>query len=103
MEIHWRHLSAAKALDQVQRINLEYAVQLQVIRILINEAEHLMDYLSLIVLEIDCRNGQLSVHNDTPEPLYALVERNFVQVNAAQEEVEKEAFSDLQTSLLAIS
>lgn len=103
MEIHWRHLSAANALDQVQRINLEYAVQLQVIRILINEAEHLMDYLSLIVLDIDCRNGQVSVHNDTPEPLYALVERNFVQVNAAQEEVEKEVFSDLQTSLLAIS
>jgi len=28
LEIHWKHLSAANALDQVQRINLEYAVQL---------------------------------------------------------------------------
>ena len=42
LEIHWKHLSAANALDQVQRINLEYAVQLQIIRILINEAEQLL-------------------------------------------------------------
>lgn len=87
----------------MQRINLEYAVQLQVVRILINEAEHLMDYLSLIVLEIDSNNGRVSVHDDTPEPLFSMVERNFVQVNTIQEEATSKVYSDLQTSLMAIS
>lgn len=103
MEILWKHLSEPNGLGHVQRINLEYAVQLQVVRILINEAEHLMDYLSLIVLEIDSRNGMVSVHDDTPEPLYSMVERNFVQVSTIQEEATSKVYSDLQTSLMAIS
>jgi len=103
LEILWKHSSEPNRLGHVQRINLEYAVQLQVVRILINEAEHLMDYLSLIILEIDSRTGTVSVHDDTPEPLYSMVERNFVQVNRIHDGAASEVYSDLQTSLMAIS
>jgi len=66
-------------LNQERKINLEYAVRLQVVRILIKEAEHLMDYLSLVVVQIDLYNGNVSIHQDTPEPLYSKIANNLEQ------------------------
>ena len=58
---------------------MEYAVRLQVVKILINEAEHLMDYLSLVVMEINPSNGHVSVHQETPEPLFSKISKNLEQ------------------------
>ena len=62
-----------------RRINLEYAVRLQVVKILIKEAEHLMNYLSLVTIEINSSNGNVSVHKETPEPLYSKIAINLEQ------------------------
>jgi len=66
-------------LNQERSINLEYAVRLQVVKILIKEAEHLMDYLSLIVVQIDAYNGNVSIHQDTPEPLFSKIANGLEQ------------------------
>ena len=52
-------------------------MELQVILILIREAEHLMKYRSLIVVEVDPSGGQVAIDGETPEPLYSILERNF--------------------------
>jgi len=61
---------------------LEYAARLQVVKILIKEAEHLMNYLSLVGIQIDASNGKVSVHPETPEPLYSKISDKLVQPNA---------------------
>ena len=77
MEIHW-HSPAPNAL---QRIHLEYEVQLQVRMVLIREAEHLMDYLSLIAVDISEGEGLLSIGSGTPEPLYSILRRNLAHID----------------------
>lgn len=79
MEIIWKASTSKQQLAYVQRLDLEYAVRLQVIKILISEAEHLMDYLSLVTMEIDTKSGFVSVHGDTPEPLFSKISKNLVQ------------------------
>ncbi|WP_375325535.1 hypothetical protein [Flagellimonas sp. GZD32] len=79
MKIIWKSSTSKKRLAYVQSLDLEYAVRLQVIRIMIAEAEHLMDYLSLITLEINTENGHVSVNEDTPEPLLSKISKNLVQ------------------------
>ncbi|SDQ06859.1 hypothetical protein [Flagellimonas zhangzhouensis] len=79
MEIIWKSSTSKQQLAYVQRLELEYAVRLQVIKILISEAEHLMDYLSLITVEINAHYGSVSVHDDTPEPLLSMVSKKLVQ------------------------
>ena len=54
-------------MNHERKINLEYAARLQVVKILIKEAEHLMDYLSLVVIEINLSNGEVSVLEETPD------------------------------------
>lgn len=44
--------------------------------VLIREAEHLMDYLFLISLEVCERKGTLAIGQDTPEPLFSILEGN---------------------------
>ncbi|KAB5488293.1 MULTISPECIES: hypothetical protein [Flagellimonas] len=56
---------------------MEYALQLQVRMILIKKAEHLMDYLSLVVVEANAEEGTFCIGKDTPEPLYSILARNF--------------------------
>lgn len=73
MEIHWKSFGK----NPVQRIHLEYAVQLQVRMALIKEAEHLMDYLSLVIVEVCADKGTMTIGKDTPEPLYSMLARNF--------------------------
>ncbi|WP_418500545.1 hypothetical protein [Flagellimonas sp.] len=73
MEIHWKSFGK----NPVRRIHLEYAVQLQVRMALIKEAEHLMDYLSLIIVEVCADKGTVTINKDTPEPLYSMLQRNF--------------------------
>ncbi|WP_318342758.1 hypothetical protein [Flagellimonas baculiformis] len=73
MEIHWKSFGN----NPLQRIHLEYAVQLQVRMTLIKEAEHLMDYLSLVIVEVCADNGTVSIGKETPEPLYSILARNF--------------------------
>jgi hypothetical protein len=60
-------------------------VELQVILILIREAEHLMEYCNLITVEVNSNNGQVSINDDTPEPLYSILERNFDGFNSKLE------------------
>ncbi|GLU43638.1 hypothetical protein [Allomuricauda sp. NBRC 101325] len=79
VEIIWKPSTSKQRLTFVQTLDLEYAVRLQVIKILIAEAEHLMDYLSLVTIEIDSKNGFVSVHDDTPEPLLSKIANNLVQ------------------------
>jgi len=79
LEIIWKNISDKSVLNHGCRINLEYAVRLQVVRILIKEAEHLMDYLSLVVVQIDTGNGNVSVHQDTPEPLFSKITNSLEQ------------------------
>ncbi len=79
MEIIWKNLGEKSQLNHEYLINLEYDVRLQVVRILINEAEHLMDYLSLVVMEINASNGYVSVHEETPEPLFSKISNNLEQ------------------------
>ena len=38
-----------------------------------------MDYLSLVVIEINLSNGEVSVHEETPEPLYSKIANNLEQ------------------------
>lgn len=66
-------------MNHERSVNLEYAVRLQVVKILINEAEHLMDYLSLVIMEINSSNGHVSVHQETPEPLFTKISNNLEQ------------------------
>ena len=73
LELIWNNLGGKGTLDHERRINLEYAVRLQVVKILIKEAEHLMNYLSLVVIEINSSNGHVSVHKETPEPLFSKI------------------------------
>lgn len=73
MEIHWKSFGN----NPLQRIHLEYAVQLQVRMTVIKEAEHLMDYLSLVIVEVCVDNGTISIGKETPEPLYSILSRNF--------------------------
>lgn len=79
LEIIWKNLRGKGPLNHEHSINLEYAVRLQVAKILINKAEHLMDYLSLVVMEINSLNGQVSVHEETPEPLFSKISTNLEQ------------------------
>ncbi|MAU17463.1 MAG: hypothetical protein CMH46_18200 [Muricauda sp.] len=79
LEIIWNNLQSKSALPHEDRVNLEYAVRLQVVKILIKEAEHLMDYLSLISVEINLENGFVSVSDETPEPLFSMIANNLVQ------------------------
>ncbi|MEC3964930.1 hypothetical protein [Flagellimonas halotolerans] len=79
MKIIWKKVSGKSKLNHLHIVNLEYAVRLQVVRILINEAEHLMDYLSLVVIEVNSSSGHVSVHEETPEPLFSKIADNFVQ------------------------
>lgn len=82
MEIIWKNLGAKNNWDHERSINLEYMVRLQVVKILIKEAEHLMDYLSLVVIEINSSDGYVSVHEDTPEPLFSKIANNLEQPKA---------------------
>ena len=79
MEIIWKNVTGKTALDHKQEVDLEYAVRLQVVKIVIKEAEHLMPYLSLVAIEIDASNGNVSVHGDTPEPLYSKIANKLEQ------------------------
>lgn len=79
MEIIWKNLGNKSKLSHERRIDLEYAVRLQVTKTLIKEAEHLMDYLSLVVIEINPSNGYVSVNNETPEPLFSKIANNLEQ------------------------
>ena len=79
MEIIWKNVTGKTALDHKQEVDLEYAVRLQVVKIVIKEAEHLMPYLSLVAIEIDASNGNVSVHGDTPEPLYSKIANKLKQ------------------------
>jgi len=79
LEIIWKNIEEKGTLNHERSINLEYAVRLQVVKILINEAEHLMDYLSLVVMEINPSNGLVSVHQETPEPLFSKIHNNLEQ------------------------
>ncbi|NVN17467.1 hypothetical protein GUA46_03860 [Muricauda sp. HICW] len=79
MEIIWKSLTGKTALDHKQKVDLEYAVRLQVVKIVIKEAEHLMPYLSLVAIEIDAVKGNVSVHGDTPEPLYSKIANKLKQ------------------------
>ena len=38
-----------------------------------------MPYLSLVVIEIDPANGEVSVHEDTPEPLRSKITKSLKQ------------------------
>lgn len=44
---------------------------------LIKEAEHLMDYLSLVIVEVCPDKGTATIGKDTPEPLYSMLQRSF--------------------------
>ncbi|WP_421813031.1 hypothetical protein [Flagellimonas sp.] len=97
MEIIWKNLKDKRALYHERKINLEYAVRLQVVRILIKEAEHLMDYLSLVVVQIDPGNGNVSIHRDTPEPLYSKIANNLEQP------VARDVFTDSSSLSAAVN
>ena len=77
MEIHW----ISPAPNIFQCIQIEYAIQLQVRLLLIREAEHLMDYLSLISVEVFGRQGTLAIGRETPEPLFSLLAGNLPQID----------------------
>ncbi|NDV15087.1 hypothetical protein GO009_03545 [Muricauda sp. TY007] len=79
MKIIWKNVAGKSKLSHGHIVNLEYAVRLQVVRILINEAEHLMDYLSLVVIEINSSSGHVCVHKETPEPLFSKIANNLEQ------------------------
>nr|WP_321416001.1 hypothetical protein [uncultured Allomuricauda sp.] len=79
MEIIWKSISGKGLLNEEHSIDLEYAMRLQVVKIVIKEAEHLMPYLSLVVIEIDPANGEVSVHEDTPEPLRSKITKSLKQ------------------------
>jgi len=97
LEIIWKNLKDRRALHHERKINLEYAVRLQVVRILIKEAEHLMDYLSLVVVQIDPGNGNVSIHRDTPEPLYSKIANNWEQP------VARDVFTDSSSLSAAVN
>ncbi len=82
MEIIWKNIEDKDTWNHEHSINLEYEVRLQVVKILIKEAEHLMDYLSLVVIEINSSNGYVSVHEETPEPLFSKIANNLEQPKA---------------------
>ncbi len=77
MKINWKSTGKINQQNSLHLLNLEYAEELQVILILIREAEHLMEYRSLITVEVDPDGGQVSIDSETPEPLYSILERNF--------------------------
>ncbi|MBO0343179.1 hypothetical protein [Flagellimonas profundi] len=79
MEIIWKTSGRKSPWNHEHSIDLEYDLRLQVVRILIDEAEHLMDYLSLVVMEINLLNGHVSVNEETPEPLFSKISNNLEQ------------------------
>nr|WP_297787287.1 hypothetical protein [uncultured Allomuricauda sp.] len=82
MKIIWNNSAGENPLNHADGINIEYAVRLQVVKILINEAEHLIDYLSLVEIEINPSNGHVLVHEGTPEPLFSIIANNLKQPKA---------------------
>ena len=85
MEIIWKNLGAKNNCNHERSINLEYMVRLQVVKILIKEAEHLVDYLSSVVIEINSSDGCVTVHEDTPEPLFSKIASNLEQPKAKKD------------------
>ena len=77
MKINWKSNKENNKVTPLRLLNLEYAVQLQVIKILIREVEHLLDYQSLVVVEVNPQNGAVRIDEETPEPLYSILNRNF--------------------------
>ena len=103
MKIIWKTSASGKSANPVKRIDLEYEIRLKVIRILIQEAEHLMDYLSLIVLELDPNQGSVRVHEDTPEPLLSIVQNNLVPDQVFEDSHRPTSQTSVKKALLAIS
>ncbi len=77
VKINWKSTEDINQQNSLHLLNLEYAVELQVILILIKEAEHLMEYRSLITVEVDPNDGGVSINDETPEPLFSILHRNF--------------------------
>lgn len=96
VKINWKPTEGSNKTTPLQLLNLEYAVQLQVIKILIKEVEHLVQYQSLIVVEVDPKNGAVAINEETPEPLFSILQRNF---HGFDSKVEK-AFSIGETEKL---
>jgi len=94
LKIIWKNLEDGIFLRHEHSINLEYEIRLQVIQTLIKEAEHLMDYLYLVVVEINPSDGYVSVHPETPEPLFSKIAKNLEQPIAGK-------FSKASSPLLA--
>lgn len=72
LKINWLGLEKP---NPFHLLDMEYHLQLQVIMVLIKEAEHLMDYLSLVIIDIDPKEGSLQINMDTPEPLRTILRK----------------------------
>jgi hypothetical protein len=65
-------------LDDYSRLNIEYALNLEITLILIKNAEHFLDYKSLITLQI--KNGYIFIDAETPQPIAKKLKNNLIQL-----------------------
>ncbi|WP_157832807.1 hypothetical protein [Croceivirga radicis] len=88
MKIIWD--SSELKLDDYSRLNIEYALNLEVTLVLIKNAEHFLDYKSLITLQI--KNGHVLIDAETPQPIAKKLKNNLIQL---QDSVSKLIQKDL--------
>ena len=102
MEIIWNISEGKNGQNPIDNIELEYHLRLQVVKAIITQAEHLMDYLHLIVLEVKPDTGSVSVHEDTPQPLFSIVQNN-LEPKVFRNGVAQTSQTSVKKALLAIS
>lgn len=75
MNIHWSPSDIKKSEHIAELLLLEYGVRQFLTTALIKEAEHLLDYMEFISLELQTDLRTITVSKETPEPFYSLLKR----------------------------
>ena len=76
MKINWLFGGTRKIEHDNLRVNTEYGLELKVRLVLIREAEHLLEHLDLIVLNLEPTTGNVQIDPSTPEPLFSVLSQN---------------------------
>lgn len=73
MKINWIQPAEKVALNYSEIVKLEYELRNHLLRCLIRDAEHLVDYIGNIELNFELDSGTFALHQNTPEPYISLI------------------------------
>jgi hypothetical protein len=75
MHIHWKPGNIKKSERIAELLLLEYRVRQFLTTALIKDAEHLLDYMEFISLDLETDQKCITVSRETPEPFYSLLNK----------------------------